>query len=244
MEKIILTTFTDPMMGLSYEQEPVYEKLVAHFGDRLIFHYVMSGLVRDVSDFMVPEERALPAEEGIRLYNRRLAQIYKEEEAIGGLPINMDGFHLFDADHRSSYPLCMAYKAAELCCPEKAFAFLLKLRRATIVETRQTTKTDELISVAAEAGLDQEQFRLFFEDGRTSAAFQKDLALTQSLGIRQLPTVLIEGRDKRLLVSGMASYDAFVNLDRQAESLSTAKRRCTAFRAALFSCSAPAAAIG
>lgn len=25
MEKIILTTFTDPMMGLSYEQEPVYE---------------------------------------------------------------------------------------------------------------------------------------------------------------------------------------------------------------------------
>ncbi|MFR7417771.1 DsbA family protein [uncultured Megasphaera sp.] len=244
MEKIILTTFTDPMMGLSYEQEPVYEKLVAHFGDRLIFHYVMSGLVRDVSDFMVPEERALPAEEGIRLYNRRLAQIYKEEEAIGGLPINMDGFHLFDADHRSSYPLCMAYKAAELCCPEKAFAFLLKLRRATIVETRQTTKTDELISVAAEAGLDQEQFRIFFEDGRTSAAFQKDLALTQSLGIRQLPTVLIEGRDKRLLVSGMASYDAFVNLDRQAESLSTAKRRCTAFRAALFSCSAPAAAIG
>ena len=204
----------------------------------------MSGLVRDVSDFMVPEERALPAEEGIRLYNRRLAQIYKEEEAIGGLPINMDGFHLFDADHRSSYPLCMAYKAAELCCPEKAFAFLLKLRRATIVETRQTTKTDELISVAAEAGLDQEQFRIFFEDGRTSAAFQKDLALTQSLGIRQLPTVLIEGRDKRLLVSGMASYDAFVNLDRQAESLSTAKRRCTAFRAALFSCSAPAAAIG
>ena len=73
MEKMILTTFTDPMMGLSYEQEPVYEKLATHFGDRLVFHYVMSGLVRDVSDFMMPEERALPAEEGIRLYNRRLA---------------------------------------------------------------------------------------------------------------------------------------------------------------------------
>lgn len=212
MEKIIFTTFTDPMMGLSYEQEPVYEKLAAHFGDRLVFHYVMSGLVRDVSDFMVPEERALPAEEGIRLYNRRLARIYKGEEAIGGLPINMDGFHLFDADHRSSYPLCLAYKAAELCGPEKAFSFLLKLRRATIVETRQTTRTDELIAVAADAGLDPEQFRMCFEDGRAAEAFQKDLERTQSLGIRQLPTVLIEGRDKRLLVSGMESYDAFVNL--------------------------------
>ncbi len=212
MEKIILTTFTDPMMGLSYEQEPVYEKLAAHFGDRLVFHYVMSGLVRDVSDFMLPEEKALPAEEGIRLYNQRLAQIYKGEEAIGGFPINMDGFHLFDADHRSSYPLCMAYKAAELCCPEKALAFLLKLRRATIVETRQTTRTDELIAVAADAGLDPEQFRIFFEDGRAAEAFQKDLELTQSLGIHQLPTVLIEGGEKSLLVSGMASYDTFISL--------------------------------
>ena len=211
MEKIILTTFTDPMMGLSYEQEPVYEKLAAHFGDRLVFRYVMSGLVRDVSDFMLPEERALPAEEGIRLYNRRLARIYKGEEGIGGLPINMDGFHLFDADHRSSSPLCIAYKAAEICCPEKAFSFLLKLRRATIVETRQTTKTDELISIAEEAGLDKAQCRRAFEDGRASEAFQKDLELTRSLGIRQLPTVLIQYGEKAVLVNGMASYEAFVN---------------------------------
>lgn len=211
MEKIILTTFTDPMMGLSYEQEPVYEKLATHFGDRLVFRYVMSGLVRDVSDFMLPEERALPAEESIRLYNRRLARIYKGEETIGGLPINMDGFHLFDADHRSSYPLCMAYKAAEICCPEKAFSFLLKLRRATIVETRQTTKTDELISIAEEAGLDKAQFRRAFEDGHAAAAFQKDLELTRSLGIRQLPTVLIQYGEKAVLVNGMASYEAFVN---------------------------------
>ena len=91
MEKIILTTFTDPMMGLSYEQEPVYEKLAEHYGDRLVFKYVMSGLVRDVSDFMLPEELVLPADEGIRVYNRRLAWIYKDEESIGGLPINMDG---------------------------------------------------------------------------------------------------------------------------------------------------------
>ncbi|MDY2966162.1 MAG: DsbA family protein [Megasphaera massiliensis] len=212
MEKIILTTFTDPMMGLSYEQEPVYEKLAAHFGDRLVFHYVMSGLVRDVSDFMLPEERALPAEEGIRLYNRRLARIYKGEEGIGGLPINMDGFHLFDGDHRSSYPLCIAYKAVELCCPEKAFPFLLKLRRATIVETRQTTRTDELISVAGETGLDKAQFRRAFEDGRAAAAFQKDLELTRSLGIRQLPTFLIQYGEKAVLVNGMTSYDAFVNM--------------------------------
>ena len=124
MEKIILTTFTDPMMGLSYEQEPVYEKLAAHYGGQLEFRYVMAGLVRDVSDFMLPLELSLPAAEGIRQYNKRLAGIYKDEEPIGGLPINMEGFHLFDENHRSSYPLCIAYKAAQLAAPQKADACL------------------------------------------------------------------------------------------------------------------------
>ena len=203
-------TFTDPMMGLSYEQEPVYEKLAENFGDRLVFKYVMSGLVRDVSDFMLPEELALPAEEGIRAYNRRLAGIYKSEESIGGLPINMDGFHLFDAKHRSSYPLCIAYKAAQLCDSEKANDFLMCLRRATIVDARQTTRTDELIRVAVSAGFDRERFLQLFQDGSAEAAFDKDLQLTQSLGIHSLPTCIIQCGEKAVLVSGMTEYAGFL----------------------------------
>ena len=212
MEKIILTTFTDPMMGLSYEQEPVYEKLAEHYGNRLGFKYVMSGLVRDVSDFMLPEELALPSDEGIRVYNRRLAQIYKDEESIGGLPINMHGFHLFDTEHRSSYPLCIAYKAAQLCDPEKADAYLLRLRRATIVETRQTTKTDELAAVAIEVGLDQTQFRKHFEDGSAEEAFRSDLQMTCLLGIHSLPFCLVECGGKSVLVNGMIGFLSFVSI--------------------------------
>ena len=212
MKKIILITLTDPMMGLSYEQEPVYEKLAAHFGEELVFKYVMSGLVRDVTDFMLPSELALPPEEGIRVYNKRLAQIYKSEEVIGGLPINMDGFQLFDADHRSSYPLCIAYKAAQLVDPTKADAFLLKLRRATIVETRQTTRTDELVAVAREAGLDTEEFLRYFENGSAAKAFEEDLRLRHALDIRSLPTCLIEYGEKAALVNGLADYEEFVNI--------------------------------
>lgn len=211
MEKIILITFTDPMMGLSYEQEPVYEKLKEHFGEQIVFKYIMSGLVRDVEDFMLPEELALPVAEGIRVYNQRLAQIYKSEESIGGLPINMDGFHLFDENHRSSYPLCIAYKAAQFCDPEKADEFLLRLRRATIVETRQTTRTDELVAVAVASGLDEKEFLGFFEDGRAEQAFQEDLQLMHSLGIRSLPACLIQYGEKAALTSGMLSYESFVN---------------------------------
>ena len=94
-KKILITVFTDPMMGLSYESEPIREKLEASFKDKVSFDYVMCLLVKDVSDFMLPEEITLGREKGIEVYNKRLAQIYKNEEKIGGLPINMEGFTLF-----------------------------------------------------------------------------------------------------------------------------------------------------
>lgn len=125
MENVILTAFTDPMMGLSYESEPIMDCLRKEYGEFIEFRNVMGLLIRDVSDFMTQEERALQPEEGISLYCQRLARIYKSEESIGGLPINMNGFCLFDKDHRSSKPLNLAYKAARLAAPEKADTFLV-----------------------------------------------------------------------------------------------------------------------
>ena len=86
MGKIILTAFTDPMMGLSYESEPIMDRLHKEYGDVVEFRNVMGLLVRDVSDFMTPEERSSEPEKGISLYCKRLARIYKSEEFIGGLP--------------------------------------------------------------------------------------------------------------------------------------------------------------
>lgn len=212
MDQIILTTFTDPMMGLSYECEPVYERLADLYKGCITFRYVMSGLVRDVSDFMLPEELALPPENGIRAYNKRLAEIYLSEEGIGGLPMNMEGFHLFDAAHRSSYPLCVAYKAAQLADPQKADAYLYRLRRATIVESRQTTLDDELISIAEEAGINVDRFRQNYMDGSALAAFKEDLEYTHSMGVRSLPACLVQCERRTALVSGMIGLHGFITL--------------------------------
>ncbi len=211
MNQIILTTFTDPMMGLSYECEPVYAQLTARYQGQIVFKYVMSGLVRNVSDFMLPEELALPPEEGIRVYNRRLAGIYQSEESIGGLPMNMQGFHLFDAAHRSSYPLCVAYKAAQLADPEKADAYLYRLRKATILEGRQTTLDEELTRIATETGIDRSRFRQHYSDGSALAAFNEDMEYTRSLGIRGLPACLIQCGNQAALMSGMSGFRGFVN---------------------------------
>ena len=128
--EIVLTLFSDPMMGLAYECEPTLDRLVERYGNRIVLEHAMVVLVRDVSDFMTAEECSLAPHEGLARYNERLAGIYLSEEPLGGLPMNMEGFRLFDERHRSSEPLCLAFEAVRLVAPRRAEAFLRAVRRA------------------------------------------------------------------------------------------------------------------
>lgn len=167
----------------------------------------MRVLVRDVSDFMTPEERTMEPETGVRRYCKRLAQIYKSEESIGGLPIHMEGFRLFNAEHRSSRPLCLAYKAAQLAAPDKADAFLTALRHATVLDCRPTTHEEEILRVVRKTGIDEASFAAHFHDGSAEATLEQDLAFTRSLGIRSLPTYLIQYRNQALMLQSFDYRD-------------------------------------
>ena len=53
--KIIITVFTDPMMGLSYESEPILERLQIEYAGRIEVRYVMSlALTRRLGIFSLP----------------------------------------------------------------------------------------------------------------------------------------------------------------------------------------------
>lgn len=209
-EKVIITTFTDPMMGLSWECEPLFRKLETHFAGQIEFRTVMALLVRDVRDFMLPDELALPPVEGIRRYNARLAAIYESEEPISGMSINMTGFRLFDAEHTSSLPLNLAYHAVKLTDAESAERFLYNLRYATVVDCRPTTQTEELLAVGQNTGLDADTFLRHFHDGSAQAALERDLRLWHSLGIRSLPAYLIQYGDRAALIQSF-DYRDFVS---------------------------------
>lgn len=152
-DKITLITFTDPMMGLSYECEPIFRKLETHFADKISFHYVMSGLVRDVYELVDPDDLKISKELAIKNYNEKLAEIYRMEENLGGLPINMDGFELFSVNETSSDPLNIAYKAAQISNPDKTNIFLYNLRFATVVDCRPIAKLQEILKVAIKTDL-------------------------------------------------------------------------------------------
>ena len=210
-EKIIITTFTDPMMGLSWECEPLFRKLETHFARQIEFRTVMALLVRNVRDFMTPDELALPSAEGIRRYNARLAKIYESEEPISGMPINMTEFCLFSMEQPSSLPLNLAYHAAKLTDASKADLFLYNLRYATIVDCRPTTETDELVNVAKTTGIDTDAFARHLRDGSAEAALKEDLRLVRSMGIRSLPAYLLQYGEKAMLLRSF-DYQDFVSV--------------------------------
>ncbi|MBQ6004995.1 MAG: DsbA family protein [Selenomonadaceae bacterium] len=211
-DKITLVTFTDPMMGLSYECEPIFRKLETHFAGKIEFHFVMSGLVRDVYELVDPEDLKVSKEFAIKNYNVKLAEIYSMEENLGGLPINMTGFELFSVNETSSDPLNIAYKAAQISNPDKAENFLYNLRYATIVDCRPTTKLQEILKVAIKTGLNVKNFLAAFNDGSAEKAFQSDLQTCRRLGIHSLPSYLIQFKSQGALAQNLIDYETFAKI--------------------------------
>ena len=207
---IKITTFTDPMMGLSWEYEPAFRKLETHFN--IEFRYIMSVLVPDVYRLVNPNDLTISKEFAIKKYNERLAKIYESEEAISGMPINMTGFNLFSVENTSSRPLNLAYKSVILTDKSKAGSFLYNLRYATVVECRQTTKLDEILDVVRKTNIDSEKFLEHYNDGSAENALQHDLILTREFGIYTLPAYLIQSDDKNALVRTLIGYENFVSI--------------------------------
>lgn len=199
------------MMGLSYECEPIFRKLETHYGEQLEFRFVMGGLVRNVYDFVDRNDLQYGKEYALKRYLKKLAGIYKSEESISGMPINMEGFCLFDTEHTSSVPLCLAYKAAQLTDKSKADLFLYNLRYATVYETRPTTHFDEILRVARLTGIDTQRFTEHC-NGDAKEELQRDFAFFESLGVYSLPDYLIEYEEKSLLVNRLIGYDTFTEI--------------------------------
>lgn len=215
MNKITLTTFTDPMMGLSYECEPIFRKLETHFAGQIEFKYSMGLLVRNVYELCDCNELAQSPALGLHHYNARLAKIYESEESISGMPINMDGFCLFSTEETSSLPLNLAYKAAQLTAPELADRFLYNLRYATIVDTRPTTKLEEILKVVRQTGINEKQFLQHYQDSSAETALDSDLTRMHALGIHTLPAYLLQYDGKQMVIKQLIGYDTFVAAIRQ-----------------------------
>jgi predicted DsbA family dithiol-disulfide isomerase len=146
---------TDPACSKSWAAEPRLRRLLVEFGDDLEITYVMGGLAREI------------AEPG------SLVAGWLDTAAASGMPIDP---RIWTGDPpRSTYPACIAAKAAAEQGPVVAERYLRRLREGFMCHRRKLDGPEALVAEAGLAGLDTQRFRIDLESNATLEAFAQDL---------------------------------------------------------------------
>jgi hypothetical protein len=143
---------------------------MVEFGADLEITYVMGGLAREFEDLLA------------------LAMRWLEHAAESGMPV--DPRIWANGSPRSSYPACIAFRAAAEQGPEAAERYLRGLREGFMCHGRKLDGPEALVEEARRAGLDVRRFRVDLESNAMLEAFAADLEESRPSGERlQLPTL-------------------------------------------------------
>ena len=211
---VTVSYHTDPACPWSWAAEPVVRKLMTGFEDGLRWRFVMGGLARDLAPGSSPAA-PLPPET-----RSALMEGWLRVAAQTGAPL--DPLLWADGPLRTTYPACMAVRAAAEQAPDGGYAYLRRLREAIMCRRRKLDGAEALVDEAREARLDVERFRIDLRSHAITEAFGADLEATEALaaeaaqpegpgsagrGGTPLPTAVFEGEGARVVVAGAASYE-------------------------------------
>ncbi|MDQ8014489.1 MAG: DsbA family protein [Flavobacterium nitrogenifigens] len=189
--------YTDPICSSCWGIEPQLRKLKLEYGDYFEIDYRMGGLLPDWSynsgGISKPSDVAHHWDE---------ASLYYE------MPI--DGNVWLENPLDSSYPSCIAMKAAQMQSKEKAVYFMRILREKLYLNKKNIAKWENIAEAAKIAGLDVPKLKADYDDAEE--LFQEDLNLGKTLGVRGFPTLFLANADNnQLTVYGSKPYDAYEN---------------------------------
>jgi predicted DsbA family dithiol-disulfide isomerase len=145
---------TDPACPDSWGAEPRRLRLEAEFGDGVSITYVMAGLARE---FTRPEQQA---------------KAWLDVAAATGMPA--DPRMWLDGPPKSSYPACLAVKAAA----EQGLdgPYLRRLREAFALDGRRADTSDALVALARDVpGMNVDRFAVDLQSNAIVEAFGSDL---------------------------------------------------------------------
>jgi putative protein-disulfide isomerase len=148
--------YTDPACSASWGAEPALRRLMVEFGPELQIHYVMGGLARDYKgDF------------------GWLVREWLDAADRTGMPV--DPRLWSEGPISSTYPACMAVKAAAEQSEDGGYGYLRAAREGLMCFRRKLDTTEALVEEARSAGLDSARFRIDLESHAAVEAFGEDL---------------------------------------------------------------------
>jgi predicted DsbA family dithiol-disulfide isomerase len=161
---------TDPACSWSWGSEPKLRKLLWEFGDGLRFTWVMGGMARQYGSEYRDEEGSIGA--GSDCFGDLMAHWLNVAEQTG---MPCDPRIWTQNPISSTYPACMAVKAAGEQGPELEYRYLRRLREGLMFERRKLDSAEALIAEAGPAGLDVERFRIDVYSEAITEKFAADL---------------------------------------------------------------------
>jgi protein-disulfide isomerase-like protein with CxxC motif len=210
--------YTDPVCPWSWGIEPSVRKLMVEFGAALGWTFVMGGLARDLS--RAGTDRAGADLE--QVYGR-LTREWLIAAGHTGMPL--DPLLWVESPITTSYPACMAVKAATHQAADGGYRYLRRLREGLICKRRKLDHVEALVEEGRKAGLAVERFRIDLRSHGTTEAFGTDLEdpdrlgqpgaesderyLSRTSGGAPIPVLTFSGGGGESSVIGFQPYEAF-----------------------------------
>jgi predicted DsbA family dithiol-disulfide isomerase len=201
-----ITYYTDPLCSWCWGFEGVWRRLRYELGDRIAWRYVLGGLLPDWQNFNDPlRSVSRPAQMG---------PLWYEVRHLTGMPLDE---RIWIADPpTSSYPACVAVKAAGLQDAALAEAYLRRLREAVMMERRNIARREVLADLFAELSADPRlrpdtgRFRRDLGGEEALQAFREDLKDAGYRGIARFPAfVLRRAGGPSVALVGYRPYPVF-----------------------------------
>lgn len=145
-------------------------KLMVEFGDELSWTWVMGGLARDYTRGYSDPSAGIGGRDGV--YPSLMSHWLDVADA-GRMPI--DPRLWSEGPIASTYPACMAVKAAAEQAEDAGYRYLRALREGLLCLRRKLDTTEALVDEARRVGLDIRRFRIDLGSHAIVEAFGGDL---------------------------------------------------------------------
>lgn len=205
--KLEILYFTDPFCSWCWASEPQLYRLRERYRGQLTVRNVMGGLVEDMARFYDAVNQIGST--------AQVAPHWREVCERTGQPIDERVMEDIDDPHWSTWPACIAVKAAQLQGDEIGDKYLRRLRRAIMTERVNVSERDAQLRLAEDvAGLNVDQLQEALDNGAVMQAFVADRRLMLEYGATGFPTLLFlnhEGPDgpTGMLVNGYRSSETY-----------------------------------
>lgn len=204
-DQLEITYFTDPLCCWSWGFEPQWRRLLLHYGHKIKWRYCMGGLLPSWKNFI----------DQLNFVSRpaQMGPVWMEASHVTGMPIESTIW--IHNPPQSSYPACIAVKAAGLQSFVAEETYLRKLREAIMIQKQDISSLNVLLDVAAgvasmlPGSFDYLRFKKEIHSEEALEAFRKDIAEAGSKQINRFPTLLFRMTGKpSLIMPGYRPYKA------------------------------------